>query len=179
MLCGGSYLQVKRVETGNIQFKWSVSRTKLHSDKHFSHIKSPLRCPLLTWNVLWSHMNVVFRINMNCRNCLYIFSTHQWHKHLDARCWRSAWEIMMSVLLCFAYNCKNTVSFNNHTAFSYFSFLSFTFKNIMVLYRYLTGHDTLIIRIFTLQCWAINSQLSTGIYIYTHTLFSFHIQKVF
>lgn len=80
---------------------------------------------------------------------------------------------MMSVLLCFAYNCKNTVSFNNHTAFSYFSFLSFTLKNKMVLYRYLTGHDTLIIRrILTLQCWAINSQLSTGIYIYMFFFFS-------
>lgn len=34
--------------------------------------------------------------------------------------------IVKDVLLCFAYNCKNTVKFNNHVAFFSFFSLSFT-----------------------------------------------------
>lgn len=68
---------------------------------------------------------------------LYIFYTHyDGNKNLDALCCRTLPEkswctiyyselfLVKDLLFCFAYNCKNTVKFNNHIAF--FPFLSFT-----------------------------------------------------
>lgn len=110
------------------------------------------------------------KIKQQCRNCLYTF-VHFLHArqrlkqsnrmHWDVgRCLRNQRFVADDLLLCFAYNCKNTVKFNNHIAFFLFPiYVKKCVGFVQVLNR--TWHDNNCNLNVHFNMGAINSQLST------------------